>query len=49
MAFAKLKHLLRKAGERTREGPWNRIGRLVDDFPPNKCSNYLRHAGYAPA
>ena len=49
MAFAKLKHLLRKAGERTRDGLWNRIGRLVDDYPPAECANYLRHAGYAPA
>ena len=49
MVFAKLKHLLRKAGERTRDGLWNRIGRLLDDFPPHQCANYLRHAGYAPA
>lgn len=49
MVFAKLKHLLSKAGERTREGLWNRIGRLVDDFPPNQCENYIRHTGYAPA
>lgn len=48
MVFAKLKHLLRKAGERTREGLWNRIGRLIDDFPPGQCRNYIRHAGYAP-
>lgn len=47
MVFAKLKHLLRKAGERTREGLWNRIGSLLDDFPPHQCSNYLKHAGYA--
>ncbi len=49
MAFSKLKHLLRKAGERTREGLWSRIGRLLDDFPPAECLNYLRHAGYDPA
>jgi len=49
MAFAKLKQLLRKAGERTREGLWNRIGQLVDLFPPSECQNYLRHAGYEPA
>lgn len=47
MVFAKLKHLLRKAGERTREGLWNRIGSLLDDFPPHQCSNYFSHAGYA--
>lgn len=48
MAFAKLKQLLRKAGERTREGLWDRIGQLVDLFPPAECRNYLRHAGYEP-
>ena len=47
MVFAKLKHLLRKAGERTREGLWNRVGSLLDDFPPHRCKNYLRHPGYA--
>ena len=47
MVFAKLKDLLRKAGERTRDGLWNRIGSLLDDFPSNQCSNYFRHAGYA--
>lgn len=47
MVFAKLKHLLRKAGERTRDGLWNRIGSLLDDFPPAECKNYLNHAGYA--
>ena len=49
MVFAKLKHLLRKAGEQTREGLWNRIGHLLDNFPPAQCQNYLRHAGYASA
>jgi len=47
MVFAKLTHLLQKAGERTREGLWNRIGSLLDDFPPHQCSNYFKHAGYA--
>lgn len=47
MVFAKLKHLLRKAGERSREGLWNRIGSLLDDFPPHQCQNYFSHAGYA--
>jgi transposase len=46
--FAKLKGLLRRAGERTREGLWNRIENLLDDFPPAECANCLRHAGYEP-
>ena len=45
-AFAKLKGLLRKAAERTVEGLWKAIGRLLDKFPPEECRNYLRHCGY---
>jgi len=47
MAFAKLKTLLRTAAERTRDDLWNRIGRLIELFKPDECSNYIRHAGYA--
>ena len=46
MAFAKLKALLRKAAERTVDGLWNAIGRLVDVFPPQECANYFAAAGY---
>jgi len=46
--FAKLKTLLRKAGERTVEATWQRIGQLLDAFTPNECRNYLRNAGYGP-
>ena len=45
-AFAKLKTLLRKAAERTREGLWNTIGRLLDLFTPQECKNYFKAAGY---
>ncbi len=44
--FAKLKALLRKYGERTVEALWDRIGELVDEFPPHECRNYLRNSGY---
>jgi transposase len=47
-AFAKLKALLRKAAERTVEGLWTAIGRLVDLFPPQECANYFAAAGYDP-
>jgi transposase len=46
MAFAKLKALLRKAPERTIDGLWNAIGRLVDVFTPQECTNYFAAAGY---
>jgi len=45
--FAKLKLLLRKAAERTVTATWQRIGDLLDDFPPQKCAAYLRNSGYA--
>jgi len=46
MALSKLKTLLRQAGERTRDGLWQRIGALLDQFTPVECANYLRAAGY---
>ncbi len=45
--FAKLKHLLRKAAERTVEATWKRIGSLLDAFTPDECANYLLNSGYA--
>ncbi len=45
-AFAKLKALLRKAAERTIEGFWTAIGRLLDSFTPGECANYFAAAGY---
>ena len=45
-AFAKLKALLRKAAERTVDGLWTAIGRLVDTFTPQECANYFAAAGY---
>ena len=45
--FAKLKTLLRKAGKRTIEDTWKRIGELLAHFTPGECVNYLVNAGYA--
>lgn len=45
--FAKLKHLLRKAAERTAEATWKRIGSLLNAFSPAECDNYLVNAAYA--
>ena len=45
-AFSKLKRLVRGAGERTVEGLWSALGRLIDQFTPDECRNYIRHAGY---
>ena len=46
MMFAKLKTLLRKADQRTPSAVWHRLGTILDQFTPQECSNYLRHAGY---
>ncbi|MDF1585027.1 IS630 family transposase [Marinimicrococcus flavescens] len=45
--FAKLKHLLRKAEQRTAETVTACIGSLLDSFAPGECANYLTNAGYA--
>ena len=45
-AFAKLKACLRKAAERTVDGLWATIGRLVDIFTPTECANYFAAAGH---
>jgi transposase len=48
MMFAKLKTLLRKADPRSPSRVSDCIATLLDRFAPDECSNYLRHAGYAP-
>ncbi len=44
--FAKLKHLLRKAAERSKEAVWRRVGDLFELLTPQECENYLRNSGY---
>ena len=46
MAFSKLKAILRKKAERTREGLWHAIGQSIEMFKPDECEAYLKHAGY---
>jgi transposase len=45
-AFSKLKALLRKAAERTVNGLWDAIGRIIDLFTQEECTNYFAAAGY---
>jgi len=45
--FAKLKHRMRDAAQRTLENTWRRLGALLQTFPPNQCANYLANSGYA--
>ena len=44
--FAKLKHLIRSAGERAVDALWNQIGKLLQKFDPQECYNYIKNAGY---
>lgn len=46
MVFSKLKALLRKAKERTIDDLNDRLGELMDHFPPDECARYFRHCGY---
>ncbi|MEM6679054.1 MAG: IS630 family transposase, partial [Pseudomonadota bacterium] len=39
---------LRKAAERTVDGLWSAIGRIVDLFTPTECRNYFTACGYDP-
>ncbi len=45
-AFSKLKALLRKAGERSVDALWSRIGALLKEFTPKECANFFAAAGY---
>ena len=47
--FAKLKHFLRDASERSVDATWQRIGALLGKFSPTECANYLVNSGYASA
>jgi transposase len=47
--FAKLKHLQRKAAERSVETTWRRIGTLIGEFSSSECANYFVNSGYASA
>ena len=46
LLFAKLKAMLRSAGERTVEGLWDFLGQALDAFSPEECRHYFRHCGY---
>jgi len=47
-AFAKLKAHLRKAAERTVDGLWAAIARVIDLISPGECQNFFAASGYDP-
>ena len=44
--FAKINVRIRKAAPRSREALWQSTGRIVQDFTPAECANFLANAGY---
>lgn len=44
--FAKLKHLLRKAGARSRNAVSDAIADLLRTYTPDECRNYFKNSGY---
>jgi transposase len=44
--FAKLKHWLRKAAQRTTEAAYDAIAPILDTVSPAECANYFANAGY---
>ena len=45
-AFAKLKHLLRKAAARTGEAICLALGGILQAFTPDECANYFANSVY---
>jgi transposase len=44
--FAKFKHWLRKAAQRTTEAVYDAIAPILDTVSPAECANYFANAGY---
>lgn len=47
-AFSKLKALIRKAAERTRDGLREAVASAIERSTPKECANYFTAAGYEP-
>ncbi|MDX2101334.1 MAG: transposase, partial [Alphaproteobacteria bacterium] len=45
--FAKLKHRLRTACDRTMDGVCDAIAAILGSINPEECANYIANAGYA--
>jgi len=46
-AFAKIKHMLRKARQRTITGVWQTVGDIIRTFSAEECQNYFINAGWS--
>lgn len=47
-ALSKLKALLRKAAERTRDGLWDAVAKAIETITQQECANYFTAAGDEP-
>ena len=47
--FAKIKHAMRTAQERTIDAVIKRTGNIVDTLSQDECRNYIANAGYVSA
>ncbi len=47
-AISKLKARLRKAAQRTFDGVWTHIGKIIDTVTPQECANSFANSGYRP-
>jgi hypothetical protein len=45
-AVSKLSRHFGRSPDRTVNGLWAAIGRIIDLFPPAECANYFSAAGY---
>lgn len=45
-AFAKIKHWMRDAQQRTVEDTWRQLGAFLATIEPRECENYIRNASY---
>jgi transposase len=46
-AFSKLKHMLRKARQRSITGVWQSVGDIIRSFSVEECQNYFINAGWS--
>jgi transposase len=47
--FAKIKHWMRMAGQRSIDNVQNELGNLIKTITPHECSNYIHAVGYGSA
>ena len=45
-AFAKDKHWMRDAKQRSVTDTWRHLGKLLATIEPRECQNYIHNAGY---